>query len=103
MSRHPAAAEASTALSIPKDLWYPTPVHTNVVPAARPRLSRRTRLMPLVALVGGYTSARASTAHLDAAASALLLLAFAALVAFGVGVARYGAAAVRHHRSGGER
>ncbi len=59
--------------------------------------------MPLVALLGGYTSARASTAHLDAAASALLLLAFAALVAFGVGAARYGAASVRHHRSVAER
>lgn len=103
MSSHPAAADASTALSIPKELWYPAPVHTTVVPAARPRLSRRTRLMPLVALVGGYTSARASTAHLDASASALLLLAFAALVAFGVGVARYGAATLRHHRAGGER
>lgn len=46
-------------------------------------------------------SARASTAHLDAAA--LLLLAFAALVAFGVGMARYGAATVRHHRSVAQR
>lgn len=103
MSRHPAAAESSTALSIPKDLWYPTPVHTNVVPAARPRLSRRTWLIPLVALLGGYTSARASTAHLDTAASALMLLAFTALVAFGVGMVRYGAATVRHRRSVGER
>jgi hypothetical protein len=103
VSRHPGPSEPTSALTIPKELWYPTPVHANVVSAARPRLSRRTRLMPLVALAGGYTSARASTAHLDAAASGLLLLAFAALVAFGVGVARYGAATVRHHRSGGER
>lgn len=101
MSRHTCPAEPTSALT--KELWYPTPVHTNVVPAARPRLSRRTRLMPLVALVGGYTSARASTAHLDAAASALLLLAFAALVAFGVGAARYGAGSVRHHRWVAER
>jgi hypothetical protein len=102
VSRHTCPAEPTSALTIPKELWYPTPVHTNVVPAARPRLSRRTWLMPLVALLGGYTSARASTAHLDTAASALLLLAFAALVAFGVGAARYGAASVRHHRSVGE-
>ncbi|PZS26640.1 MAG: hypothetical protein DLM58_20355 [Pseudonocardiales bacterium] len=102
MSRHPAA-EPTDTLTIPKELWYPTPVHTNVAPAPRPRLSWRTRLMPLVALLGGYTSARASTAHIDAAASALLLLAFAALVAFGVGVVRYGAATVRHHRSAGGR
>jgi hypothetical protein len=103
VSRHTCPAEPTSALTIPKELWYPPPVHTNVVPAARPRLSRRTRLMPLVALVGGYTSARASTAHLDRAASAVLLLAFAALVAFGVGVARYGAASVRHHLSVAER
>ena len=39
--------------------------------------------MPLIAFVSGYTSARASTAHPDAAASTLLLLAFAALVGSG--------------------
>ena len=103
MSRHPAAAKPTNTLTIPKDLWCPTPVHTNVAPASRPRLSRRTRLMPLVVLLGGYTWSRASTAHLDTAASALLPLAVAALVAFGIGVLRHGAATVRHHRSAGER
>jgi hypothetical protein len=64
VSRHPCPARPTSALTIPQKLWYLTPVYANVVHAARPRLSRRTRLMPLVALVGGYTSARASTAHL---------------------------------------
>ncbi len=103
MNRHPAAAEPTGTLTIRKELWYPTPVHTNIAPAPRPRMSRRTWLMPLVALLGGYTSALASTAHIDAAASVVLLLALAALVAFGVGVARYCAATVQHRRSGGVR
>ena len=67
-----------------------------------PRPARDCRsgpLLPLVALVSGYTSALASTAHVDAAASALLLLAFAALVGLGWGAVRYAVASVRHHRS----
>lgn len=64
MSRHPCPAKPTSALTIPQKLWYLTLVLTNVVHAARPRLSRPTRLMPLVAMVGSYTSARASTAHL---------------------------------------
>jgi hypothetical protein len=99
VSRHPAPADPMSTLSIPKELWYPTPVHTNVVPAPTPRLSLLVRLLPLVALVSGYTSALASIAHLAAAASALLLLASAALVGLGWGVVRYTVASVRHHRS----
>lgn len=53
--------------------------------------------------MSGYTSARASTAHADAAASTLLLLAFAALVGLGWGAVRYAIASVRHHRSVTER
>jgi hypothetical protein len=99
VSSHPAAPSAPITLSIPKELGYPTPVHTNVLPAPTPRLSLLVRLLPLVALVSGYTSALASIAHLGAAASTLLLLAFAALVGLGWGVVRYAVAWVRHHRS----
>jgi hypothetical protein len=88
-----------SALSIPKGLWYPTPVHPNVLPAGTPRLPMLVLLLPVVALVSGYTSALASTAHVDAAASALLLLAFAALVGLGWGAVRYAVASVRHQRS----
>ncbi|MBN9619959.1 MAG: hypothetical protein J0H43_09540 [Actinobacteria bacterium] len=103
MSRRTAPNHPASTMSIPKEFWYPTPDHTNVSPAPAQRLSTRTRLMPLLALIGGYTSALASTAHIDAAASALLLLTFVALVGFGVGVGRFTVAAVRHRRSGGER
>ena len=64
--------------------------------APKPRLSRPVRLLPVVALVSGYTSALASTAHVGAVATALLLLAFAALVGLGWGAVRYGVASVRH-------
>jgi hypothetical protein len=70
VSRHPAPADPMSTLSIPKELWYPTPVHTNVLPAPKPRLPTLVRLLPVVALVIGYTSALASTAHVDAAAAA---------------------------------
>lgn len=104
MSRRTAPNQPASTMSIPKEFWYPTPVHTNVSPAIPQRRPTRTRLMPLLlALIGGYTSALASTAHIDAAASALLLLTFVALVGFGVGVGRFTVAAVRHRRSGGER
>jgi hypothetical protein len=98
VSRRPVPAEPMSTLSIPKELWYPTPVHTNVLPAPKPRLPMLVRLLPVVALVSGYTSALASTAHVDAAASALLLLVFAALVGLGWGAVRYAVASVRHHR-----
>jgi hypothetical protein len=103
MSRRLEPDEPPSALSIPEDLWYPTPVQTNVLPAAKPRLPMLVRLLPVIALVSGYTSALASTAHVDAAASALLLLAFAALVGLGWGAVRYAVASVRHHRSVTER
>jgi hypothetical protein len=61
------------------------------------------RLLPVIALVSGYTSALASTAHVDAAASTLLLLALAALMGLGWGAVRYAVASVRHHRSVTER
>ena len=99
MSRHLVPAEPMSTLSIPKKLWYPTPVHTNVHPAPKPHLPTLVRVLPVVALVSGYTSALASSAHVGAAASALLLLAFAAIVGLGCGAARYAVASVRHHRS----
>jgi hypothetical protein len=99
VSRHPVPADPMSTLSIPKELWYPTPVHTNAQPTPKPRLPTLVRLLPVVALVSGYTSALASTARVDAGASALLLLAFAALVGLGWAAARYAVAAVRHHRS----
>lgn len=83
MSRRPVPAEPMSTLSIPEELWYPAPVHMNVLPAPKPRLPMLVRLLPVVALVSGYTSALASTAQVDAAASALLLLAFASLVGLG--------------------
>ena len=97
MSRRIVPAEPTSTLTIPKELWYPTPVHTNLLPASGLRLPMLVRLLPVVALVSGYTSALASTAHVDTAASALLLLAFAAIVGLGCGA--YAVAAVRHHRS----
>jgi hypothetical protein len=87
MSRCLEPAEPPSALTIPKELWYPTPVHTNVLPATKPRLPMLVRLLPVIALVSGYTSELASTAHADA--STLLLLAFAALVGLGWGAVRY--------------
>jgi hypothetical protein len=86
-----------STLCIPKKLWYPTPVHTNLQPAPKPHLPTLVRVLPVVALVSGYTSALASSAHVGAAASALLLLAFAALVGLGWGAARYAVASARHH------
>ncbi len=103
MSRHTVPADPMSTLSVPKELWYPTPVQTSVFPARKPRSPILVRLLPVVALVSGYTSALASTAHVDAAASALLLLAFAALVGLGWGAVRYALASVRHHRSVTER
>jgi hypothetical protein len=97
MSRRLEPAEPMNTLTIPKELWYPTPVQTNVSPATKPRLPMLVRLLPVIALVSGYTSALASTAHVDAAASTLLLLAFAALVGLGWGAVRYAVASVRHH------
>ena len=99
MSRRTVPAEPTSTLSIPKELWYPTPVRTDVLPATKPPLPMLVRLLPVVALVSGYTSALASTAHVTAAASALLLLAFAALVGLGWGAVRYAVASVRHYRS----
>jgi hypothetical protein len=103
MSRHPVPAEPPSVLSIPEELWYPTPVHPNVLPAPKPPLPTLVRLLPMVALVSGYTSALASTAHVDAAASALLLLAFVALLSLGWGAVRYAVASARHHRSSSDR
>ena len=97
MSSHPAAPSAPITLSIPKELRYPTPVYTDLSPAPTPRRSLPVRLLPLVGIVGGYTSALAWIAHRAAAASALLL-AFAALVGPGWGVVGYPVASVRHHR-----
>jgi hypothetical protein len=102
MSRHPVPSEPPSALSIPEELWYPTLVHPNVRPAPKPRLPTLVRLLPVVALVSGYTSALASTAQVDAAASALLL-AFAALLGLGWGAVRYAVASARHHRSSSDR
>jgi hypothetical protein len=99
VSRHPVPADPMSTLSIPKELWYPKPVHPNLLPAPKPRLPMLVRLLPVVALVSGYTSALASTAHVGATATALLLLAFAALVGLGWGAVRYAVASVRHHRS----
>jgi hypothetical protein len=103
MSRRLEPAEPPSALSVPEELWYPTPVQTNVLPATKPRLPMLVRLLPVIALVSGYTSAWACTEHVDAAASALLLLAFAALVGLGWGAVRYAVASVRHYRSGARR
>ena len=97
MSRHLVPAEPMSTLTIRKELWYPTPVHTNLQPAPKPCLPTLVRVLPVVALVSGYTSALASTAHVDTAASALLLLAFAAIVGLGCGA--YAVASVCHHRS----
>jgi len=69
-----------------------------MLPAPKPRLPTFVRLLPMVALVSGYTAALASTARVDAVASALLLLVFAALVGLGWGAVRYAVASVRHRR-----
>jgi ABC-type polysaccharide/polyol phosphate export permease len=103
MSRRAVPAEPMDTLSIPRELWYPTPVATNRIPAPKPRLSRLVGVLPMVALVSGYTSALVSTTHADAAAPALLLLAAAALLALGWVVAGYAVNSIRHHRSVSQR
>lgn len=98
MSRHPKAATPPSTLSIRKDLWYPAPVRSNVSPAPAPRLSIVTKLLPLVALIFGYSAAVTSSRHLDPAASLLLCGAFVCLLRMGYAVARFAVASVRHHR-----
>jgi hypothetical protein len=60
-------------------------------------------LLPVVAVIGGYTSALACAAEESAAASVLLLLAFSALVGVGWGGAHFAVAWVRYHRSEAQR
>jgi hypothetical protein len=92
------AGKAPDTLSISKERWHPTPVQANVSPAPRPRLSMLTWLL-LIALIGGHASALSSTAHHAALASALLLVAFVALVRFSCALIRYATSAVGHRRS----
>ena len=84
MSRHLDPAEPTSTLTHPEGTLVPdTGPHERVARGQARACRCSIRLLPVVALVSGYTSALASTAHVDAAASALLLLAFAALVRSG--------------------
>ncbi|PZS22886.1 MAG: hypothetical protein DLM61_24900 [Pseudonocardiales bacterium] len=92
------AAESPSTLSIPQELWYPRHHDPDAAPLPAPRLSIVTKLLPLAALIFGYTAAVASSRHLDAVASLLLFGAFVWLLWMGYAAARFAYRTMQYRR-----
>ncbi|WP_375502690.1 hypothetical protein [uncultured Jatrophihabitans sp.] len=92
--------EDTRPLVIPRELWArPVEIPHEWI-ATPPTVSLLDKLLPLLALICGYSVALAASRHSDAMASLLLFAAFVCVLRLGWAAARHIQQAVRYRRSG---